>query len=445
MSRRPLWISAVLFAALLVLTLQVMRGRRSPEAESYFGLKQRVPDTLSVVYGPDTTVIVPGGESGWRIIRPVDFPADAVVIDAMLKRLADLQVGERRFPLSPEKMDTYGMRYPRSVIRAAYGDGLSPDTLVVGAFSMNGAYDYVRAGSADEVALLDARVARSYFFKTSDEFRRSRLMPFHEGRAVGLTLVGPDGRPTVVLSKRPDGSWWVESPYPGPGASKEITEYFTSLSHMHIETYVRDTPGPFAPYGLDPPHLAARVRLASGDSLEADLGGPVPGEELVYAGNAGRPYVFGVSTKYPPVFEVPDGYFRQRGVVPFGLIAVDSVRVTAGSRSITVDPGVRSADHRPFRDAAGNWLLLEAEDFRRGTAPALKRAGLVPGRGTITWFGAGDTLAVVRVGAAADDMVALRVESGAYARPGEILFVDERRAAPLWKALSTFDPAAGSS
>jgi hypothetical protein len=139
------------------------RYRGAPEPESFFALKRRAPDTLLVAYGTDTTVMVPGGRSGWRIIRPVDFPADGVVIEAMLKRLADLPVEERRFPLLPEKMDTYGMRAPRSLIRAAYRDGLAPDTLTVGAFTMNGGYDYVRAGRGDVVALLDARVAHSYF------------------------------------------------------------------------------------------------------------------------------------------------------------------------------------------------------------------------------------------------------------------------------------------
>ena len=114
MARRPLWGSALVFVGLLAVTLWVLRDRAEPEPESFFALQRRVPDTLLVAYGPDTTVMVPGGGSGWRIIRPVDFPADDIILNAkegsrrrraiIWRRLGLVQKGAQKAAISEEDL-----------------------------------------------------------------------------------------------------------------------------------------------------------------------------------------------------------------------------------------------------------------------------------------------------------------------------------------------------
>jgi hypothetical protein len=441
MGRRPLALSALIFALLLVVTVWALRERNAPEAAPYFTLARPIPDTLLVAYGPDTTVVVPRGRTGWRVVRPVDYPADGVVVNAMLKRLHPLPVSERRFPLYPNKMDTYGMRHPRVTIRAAYRGGLDPDTLWIGTFTLNSRYDYVRNGSSDEVALVDARITKGYLMKTTVEIRQHMLLPFAEDRATAVRLFGPDGNPRVELLRRPDLTWWVKWPISGPAGDHEMEEYLSGLSHMVVSKFIREEPGPLAPFGLEPPRAMIRVALEGEDSLSLALGDPVPregalGENLVYAVTGSRAQVLGVSNKYLPVLLRTADSFRDPVPFGFGLDVVDSVRVAYGDDAATFVPADTSRTGLNDREVLGHWTELRAKAFSPARADTLKAAGLSPPRGRMTWFGGGDTLAVEWVGVVRDHGRAIRIEGGTRARPREVMWIPESRIDPLWGYLT---------
>ncbi len=446
MSRRPLPLAAAVFLVLLVATAFLLRRPAAPPETPFFTLAKRIPDTLSVAYGPDTTVVVAGGRTGWEVIRPVRDAADDIVVSAVLKRLAPLPVEDRIFPLTQEKMDTYGMRHPRVIIRAAYRGDTPPDTLEVGAFTLNGNYDYVRRGTSRTVGLLDARVTRGYLSLSTPEIRFSILLPFEETRADTLELLDAAGRSRIAVVRRPDASWWVERPYPGPADAHRTVEYLQGLNHMHIERFVREKAGPLAPYGLAHPRAGVRVVTSRGDTLLAQVGDPLPGSEgLVYAVTRDRPQLLGVSGKYVPVLETGDDLFRERSPFPFGLASVDSVVIRAGGRSRTLalsDTARRPS--REIRDVLGNWVGLAADRFAEAGPESLARAGLVGPVGSLVWYGKGDTLAVEEVGPARGDHRAIRLPGGRFARRPEILYVPERRAGPLWGYLAGLAAPGGS-
>ncbi len=437
MGRRSLWLSALVFVLLLAMTVWALRTRRAPEAAPYFSLSRPIPDTLLVAFGPDTTVVVPEGETGWRVVRPVDYPADGVVVEAMLKRLQPLPVGKRRFPLYPTKLDTYGMRHPRVTIRAAYRGGIPADTLQVGTFTLNEAHDYVRNGSSDEVALVDARLTKSYLMKTTVQIRRHVLLPFAEDRAVSVRLYGPGDDLRVELIRRADRSWWVKSPNPGPAGGHEMGEYLSGLNHMLVSEFIREGPGPRAPYGLERPRARVRVTTDRGDSLSLALGDPVPragvmGEKLIYAITGRRPDLLGVSAKYLPVLARSADTFRDPVPFGFGIDAMDSVRVRYGDETVTFVPTDTTRMRREDRDILGHWIGLRAERFSPARAETLRSAGLAPPRGTLTFFGRGDTLAVESVGIIRGHRRAIRVGEGKRARPGDVLWIPEAQIDPLW-------------
>jgi hypothetical protein len=62
----------------------------------------------------------------------------------------------------------------------------------------------------------------------------------------------------------------------------------------------------------------------------------------------------------------------------------------------------------------------------------------------MVWWGSGDTLAVVDVGAAGEEHLPVRVVGGAEARTGEILLFPLDRAGPLWSYLLRETARSGS-
>jgi hypothetical protein len=433
--RRSLVFTAAVFLVLLAVTVWLRRTPERPEDRPFFTLKALTPDTLTVVFGPDTTVVVPGGKTGWRVVSPVDYPADGLLVETVLKRLEDLEV-KTVYPMTDQKLDSYGMRVPRGMLRAAYADGRAPDTLFVGGFTPNGAYDYVRPGSAPEVGLLESRISKSYFLKETREIRETRLLPFSETRVRRFELLGAGDAVRAAAETDGTGRWKVTEPYPGPGDAEEIGEYLKALNHMHIRDFVPGGRARWGETGLENPGLGVRVVLDDGSRLGAYTGAPGPFGD-VYARGASDPQVFLVPDRYPSVLERSADAFRRAAAVTFGLAQADSVRVTQGTASVVVDlpPPGPAQSPPPVRDVLGNWLLLRADAFAPARPGELRRMRLAPPAGRLVWWGGGDTLAVVDVGAAGEEHLPVRVAGGRQARKEEILLFPSRRAGPLWSFL----------
>jgi hypothetical protein len=435
--KRSLLAALVVFAGLLVVTLLVLRREEPAGEPPFFQLERRVPDTLTVVTGRDTTVLVPGTGGTWMLIHPVVYPADGLVVAAMLKRLYPLEV-LRTFPLPPEKMDTYGMRFPRGVIRAAYRDGRTPDTLVIGGFTPDADFGYVRPGSREVVGLLEDRVLDPYFLKETIELRDTRLIPFPESRAVAVRLLGPDEEVRVELRREENGGWTFLRPFPGPVDGEKMMEYLKSISHMHIREFVPDPEADVARYGLDPPRAAIRVLVAPGETVGFGVGADVPGTDQIYAKSLSRPEIVEVSNKYLPILLSDGVRLRSANPIPFGLSVVDDVEIQGegGRGSVPVPPQKGSAPGRT-RTILGRWVTLEARTVKEATPAALREWGLRPPAGELIWTSGPDTLARLEVGERGGELRALYVGSGQWARPHEIFLVPEAVIDPLWSASLT--------
>jgi len=430
--RRSLIVSVGVFGLLLAVTLLVLR-RSSPEKEPpFFELARRVPDTLTVAARGDTTVLVPEANGSWRLIRPVVYPADALLVDSMLKRMTPLEV-LRTFPLTSNKMDTYGVRLPRGWIRAAYRGGTPPDTLTIGGFTPDGHFGYVRPDSRDVVGLMDERELEPYFLKTTLELRDTRLIPFAESRAVAVRLLGPGGRVRVELEKREDGTWAFDLPYPGPVDGEKMREYLKSISHMHIRDFLPEGEEGRVQAGLDTPRAGIRVLVAPGETRGFDVGNEVPGSDEVYARTLSRPEIVRVSDRYLALLRSDATNLRSMHPIPFGLAVVGEVTIRGGGRERTVPVGPGAAD-RQAMGVLGRWVTLEAKTVDRATPQALRAGGLSPPAGELVWTSGPDTLARLEVGRGMGDLRSLYVEGGDWARPDEILRVPEIVVAPLWDA-----------
>jgi hypothetical protein len=438
---RALAVSGVAFVLLALLAFWLLGRQPAPPPGPFFALKQRLPDTLVVMAAHDTTTIVPGGEKGWQVVHPVHYPADQVLVNAIVRQLAGLEV-DRRFPLTRQKMDTYGMRFPQGVIRAAYRDGRAADTLVIGSFTFDDKYEYVRNGSHPEVGLLTVHTTRGFLLKGTTELRDTELLPFLESRVSSFSTLGETGDTVVTLERKAPGGWRILRPYPGPTAEPKVREYLESLSHMHVGSFIREGEGgPLEAYGLVRPRAGVRVRLEGGNLLGLDLGIAIPNTDLLYARTLARPQVFGVSDKYLPVLEWSADRFRRTAVVDFGLN--DATGVTIEDAGWTGTFTISDSSSREVKDLLGNWILIEAHRFAPATPAALREAGFERSARAMIWRKGDTVLARIELGEETGEEVALYVPEGKAARPTEILFSPRDAVVPIFNALKQH--TAGSS
>jgi len=429
---RALAASAAAFLVLALVAWWLLGRTPAPPPGPFFAIKQRLPDTLIVIAEGDTTTIVPGGSKGWEVVRPVRYPADQVLVNAIVRQLSDLKV-DRRFPLTPQKMDTYGMRFPQGIVRAAYRDGRAADTLVIGSFTFDDKYEYVRNGSRPEVGLLPARTSRGFLLKGTTELRDNEILPFLENRVVSFSTLDAQGDTVLTLERARPGTWRILRPFPGPAQDAKVREYLESLSHMHVGVFVREEEGPLDAYGLVRPRAGVRVRLEDGNLLGLDLGTPVPKSDLLYARTLARPQVLGVSGKYLPVLEWSADRLRRTAVLDFGM--KDASRVTLLDAGRTVSFAVNDSLSREVKDLLGNWILIEAHRFQPATAANLRAAGLDRAPRSMVWLRGERVLARVEIGSEAGEDVALYLPEGEAARPAEILFARRYAVLPIFNAL----------
>lgn len=435
MNRTPFLLSAIVFAAVAALSYFLLRERMEDTEAAYFELARLSPDTLTVAYPPDTTVLVPGG-TGWRLIHPVRDRADEIAVEALLKRLRDLRAG-RRFPLVPEKLDTYGFRYPQAMIRAAYADRHPPDTLWIGGFTMDAGRHYVRAGSSPEVALVESRTVKTYLLKDTVALRYTQLIPFHEARAEALVIRDRGGTIVTRVEKRGDG-WWITHPYPGPADDRRVLNYLASLSHMQVTEFLRETVEDWTPFGLVPPRVSVAVATSTGDTVLTYLGDRAG--DLAYARDPRREALLGVAANYPAVLLRGSDPLREPLLQPFGIRDVDSLRVeTPGKPPVVWTSEAWSGVDResPLGSVLEHWFGAKAEAFAPADPSRLGSLGFPAGR--LVWWGEGDTLMVVERGRAADGRIPVRSVSGRGSRPGEILFFSVEPAGVLWDFLARGD------
>lgn len=428
--RRSVLVSLLVFLALLVTTLLLLRPRRPEKEPPYFSLARRVPDTLTVGVGRDTTVLAAGADGSWTVVSPVVYPADALVVEGMLKRLFPLEV-LRTFPLPPEKLDTYGIRLPRGWIRAGYRGGDPPDTLLLGGFSPDGRFAYVRAGSRDEVALVEDRTLETYFLKRTLELRDTRLLPFPESRAMRLRLLGP-GDEVRMDAVRGDLGWVFQVPYSGPADDEKMGEYLKSIGHMHIQGFPPEVDERQA--GLEAPRAGIRIDLDTGATAGFDLGGEVPGTDGIYARRLSRTEIVEVSDRYLSILRFDSNRLRPLHPVPFGLAVVGEVTVETAGRSWTVGVASPSPGEGAARAVLGRWVTLEAKEVEQATPARLRDRGLRPPLGRLVWTSGSDTLAVVEVGRKTGDLRGLYVPEGAWGLPHQLFLAPEVVVASLWES-----------
>jgi hypothetical protein len=70
---------------------------------------------VTLVY-PDREIELAKGDKGWRLVRPVEAPADDAVVAGMLGAVVDAEV-QKTLDEAPQDLSGFGLDKPNAVIR----------------------------------------------------------------------------------------------------------------------------------------------------------------------------------------------------------------------------------------------------------------------------------------------------------------------------------------
>ncbi len=210
-------------------------------------------------------------EGAWHLTTPVDFPADAVALDAIVESLVEIKsegvIEDARDP------SVYGLA--EDATRVRFGAGDSEHELRLGKKTPVGGNTYATADDASAVYTVESFRARS-FEREFDDLRDRRPLRFDRERVDRIEVEWKDGG--VVLERAEDG-WRLREPLQERADETTVDTLLSDLSFLRAEGFVDDPPPP-SESGLDAPSY--RVVLASSEGAEGE---PAARHELAF-GNA---------------------------------------------------------------------------------------------------------------------------------------------------------------
>lgn len=255
----------------------------------------------------------------WRLVEPVEGPADPASADAIAAALAAAR-STREFTADSAHLKEFSLHEPAWKVRFALKDK-SQNEIWLGAKDFSGSNIYARQKSGPDIHLISDAVLTAVD-KEIAQFRNRQLVVFDSSKVERIAIA--EATRVLEVSRSGAGEWTIEKPTALPADSGEMSSFLSGLSAAQIKDFISEKPEDLKSFGLDAP--ARRVELFLGKE----------GTRVLEVGSA----------------VADDFYVRVSGSPQVLTVAKDAV-----SR-IVADPAV-------FRDkSVARWKSEEAESFK---------------------------------------------------------------------------------
>jgi hypothetical protein len=250
---------------------------------------------------PDRTLELAKQDGKWRLVKPIDAPADQTAVEAVIAAVVDGEV-QKSLDDVPQDLTPFGLATPTVTVTLTTKDGTAPPPIKVGKNTSIGARTYVRRGDEPKI-LLAASSLQFAVTKQAKDLREKQILAFQDDQVKKVEIVRDDGKNTTLVRK--DGDAWVLDPGGLPADLTEVRSYLSSLRSARAVEFPDDAPADLAKYGLTKPRLT--VRVGTGTDADAKTSALVFGGETTV--NSAK-QVYAKREDAAPVYAVGDWAFR---------------------------------------------------------------------------------------------------------------------------------------
>jgi hypothetical protein len=236
---------------------------------------------LTVTTNDGAIVRAERGDTGWRIVEPVEFPGDAFALDGLVSAAAEA-TSEAVYE-EPQPLEVYGLQEGAPEVRFAAGAG--ERALRTGKKTPIGGKTYALVVGEDAVHTIAAFQANA-FDKSFDDLREKRILDFDPKGARRIVVSWPDARVELV---RDGESWNVAAPIDGPADAAAVRDLLSDLEFLRA-TGFEDAPASDAELGLDRPAFAVELEVTAAEEgaeprrVALAIGSGVDGEDRFVRG-----------------------------------------------------------------------------------------------------------------------------------------------------------------
>ncbi len=271
-------------------------------------------------------------DEGWRLVRPIDYPAEPVFVDAFLKAFQELSahssISGRETSTQPDGVSDYGFNPPRARISFTQPDG---DVVVeLGNSSPSEKWVYVRTKDSEGVEIVDANILR-YVPTAPDGWRSRALIDLRESPFNRLSIEAPS-RGFELTRSNLASAWRITRPKPAKRADNyRANRLIQYILRTPIVGFVSDDPKvDLAPFGLKAP--TAEIVFAQGTNRLAvvQLGAsPTNNTEVVFARRLSHTNIVLLPRVLLDSVNQPFTFFRDPQLLGFDPAMVKRVDVQA--------------------------------------------------------------------------------------------------------------------
>lgn len=215
-------------------------------------------------------------EHAWRMVRPVDYPADALVVG----RLIDVVLGARskKTLAKPGPLKDFGLDPPQARIKldAKKGGGVE---ILVGNLSPTNKYFYAAPAAGKPVWFLPAK-ERSGLIRTLFDLRDKSVLDFVVDDVNGVDIELDGKKITLERAGKGDQRQWRFAD--GGQASQDAVEDWLYQVHgLRAKDFI-DSGIDLKKMGLAEPKGRITLSMVKGPDKGLLLGGPAPGTDEHY-------------------------------------------------------------------------------------------------------------------------------------------------------------------
>ncbi len=371
---------------------EIPKAEREGKKEKLVAVDKDAVTGITLVY-PDREIELHRDDGTWKLVRPVQAPAEEAAVKGLLGTITDAEV-QRTLDEAPADLAPFGLDKPTVTARLTLKDGSQPPAVAVGKNTTIGGKTYVRKGDDPKLYLTTSSIGFGLNKQVKD-LREKQILTFRDDDVTRVEIK-PQGGETVTLARKAldakdaatkEINWTVE-PGDHPADPTEVRSYLSSLRATRAVDFPDDAPADLGKYGLGNPRLTVTVASgADGAGAQTLLVGAETTEgtqKQVYAKRADQPTVYALGEWSFRTLSKTAGQFRDKTVLGFDPARVGRAvleRKDGGNVTLARADGgwrIEGAEAKKPKDTVITSFLADVRELRGSDVAAEPARDLKP-------------------------------------------------------------------
>lgn len=336
--RSTRWLLGLALALLAFILIFERRGRAT--AERGASQTRLLPDlrldavTRLDVRRPDLSVSVVRTNGGWRLVAPVEYPAQAGAVERLLDALSRLDrrtyIAPDELPRSPAGLAEFGLDKPAAILSIQAGS--ERKELRVGGATPLGGRVYLQLVGAEGLFAAEAEFLQ-WLPRTASDWRDTLFLDLTGVNFNRLEIRAPDRGFALELDPT-NRLWHLVRPMRARADNPRLQALLQALRNLRVQRFVTDDPAAdLEPLGLKPPQWEIAFQQGTNDLRVLQLGSsPTNATELLHARRLGSPTVVLVPRASVALLRGSFEDFRDRRLLSFPPVTAERIEVQAEDR-----------------------------------------------------------------------------------------------------------------